>query len=305
MKPIRLFFRFLGAMVALTPIAGIVFWLRPVEFLRQLLYVRMAMAGYESSSVTVNGIRMHYDALGPKDGRPVVLVHGLGASAEDWVAVAPYLAGAGFRVYMPDLPGYGRSEQPANFSYSIPDEARAVEGFLDAKRLPRVDLGGWSMGGWIAQKIAGDHPERVQRLMLFDAAGINEKPSWNTALFTPESAAQLDELDALLMPHPPQVPGFIAADVVRMLQKNAWVVKRALASMLAGADTTDKLLPTLKMPVLIVWGELDRIVPLEQGETMHRLVPQSQMDVVPECGHLAPEQCAAKIAPRVVEFLRQ
>jgi pimeloyl-ACP methyl ester carboxylesterase len=75
--------------------------------------------------------------------------------------------------------------------------------------------------------------------------------------------------------------------------------------MLTGKDATDSLLPQLKMPVLIVWGELDKITPLSQGETIHRLVPQSELDVVPGCGHLAPGLCAAQIAPRVIEFLKR
>ena len=75
--------------------------------------------------------------------------------------------------------------------------------------------------------------------------------------------------------------------------------------MLTGRDTTDKLLPNLKMPVLIVWGELDHITPLSEGETMHQLIPQSQFDVVPGCGHLAPNECAGKIGPEVVEFFEE
>ena len=74
--------------------------------------------------------------------------------------------------------------------------------------------------------------------------------------------------------------------------------------MLTGRDATDKLLPELKMPVLIVWGALDHITPLSQGETIHRLVPQSQLEVVPTCGHLAPVQCADKIGPAVAHFLK-
>ena len=107
---------------------------------------------------------------------------------------------AGFRVYMPDLLGYGRSERPADFSYSVRDEAGVVVGFMDALGLKQVDLGGWSMGGWIAEIVAAEHPERVSRLMLFDAAGLDVKPTWNTNLFMPTSAGELDQLDALLMP---------------------------------------------------------------------------------------------------------
>jgi pimeloyl-ACP methyl ester carboxylesterase len=302
MRFVRLFF---GILVLAAVFAGILFWMRPVEFIRELLFVRMALHGYRSRSVDVSGIRMHYDAIGPDNGTPVVLIHGLGGRAEDWVDLAPHLVHAGFRVYMPDLPGFGRSEKPASFSYSIPDQANAVVGFLDALGLKQVDLGGWSMGGWIVQRVAGDHPERVNRLMLFDSAGLFDRPTWNTNLFTPASPAELDQLDALLMPHPPRVLGFIAADVMRGLRESGWVVHRAMDSMLTGRDTTDKLLPGLKMPVLIVWGELDRITPLSQGETIHRLIPGSQFDLIPGCGHLAPSQCAPQIAPGVVSFLRQ
>ena len=91
-------------------------------------------------------------------------------------------------------------------------------GFMDALGLKQVDLGGWSMGGWIVQRIAGEHPERVRRLMLYDAAGIYEQPAWDTRLFTPGTEAELDELDALLMPHPPVVPGFIARDILRPIE---------------------------------------------------------------------------------------
>ncbi len=294
-----------GLLVALVVVAGATFWLRPVSFFNEFNSVRLYLAGVESSSVTVAGHRIHYYAEGPAYGPVVVLVHGLGGRAEDWVNLAPYFAKAGYRVYLPDLPGYGQSAKPADFSYSVPDEADAVVGFLDALGLKQVDLGGWSMGGWIVQEIASRHPERVKRLMLFDTAGIYVKPAWDTRLFTPSTSAELDQLDALLMPHPPNVPGFIVRDILRISKQNAWVIRRALASMLTGRDATDSLLPGLKMPVLIVWGSVDRIFPLVQAEKIHQLVPQSQLVVISGCGHLAPGQCASQIGPKVVEFMKQ
>jgi len=304
MKLGRRFKWFAGGIVVLGVAAGVGFWLRPVSYFTEVMYARECLTGVESRTVTVAGHRIHYNALGPANGPVVVLVHGLGGHAEDWRDLAPYFAGAGFRVYMPDLPGFGRSEKPAEFSYSIPDQAGAVIGFLDALGLKQVDLGGWSMGGWIAQRIAAEHPERVRRLMLFDSAGIFEKPAWDTRLFTPVNAAELDQLDALLMPHPPQVPEFVARDILRISEQNGWVIHRALGTMLTGRDATDSLLPGLKMPVLIVWGAEDHITPLSQGEKIHSLVPQSQLEVFPGCGHLAPGQCTAQIGPRVVAFVK-
>jgi pimeloyl-ACP methyl ester carboxylesterase len=106
------------------------------------------------------------------------------------------------------------------------------------------------------------------------------------------------------MPHPPTVPRFIASDILRVSRGDAWVIRRAIASMTRGVDTTDKVLPDLKMPVLILWGALDQAIPLSQGETMHRLIPQSQLSVIPTCGHLAPVQCADLIGPTVTQFLK-
>jgi pimeloyl-ACP methyl ester carboxylesterase len=291
--------------VLLLVVLGVGFWLRPVSYFNGLMYAHEFLSGVHSHWLTVSGYRIHYNDQGPADGPVVVLVHGLGGRGDDWRDLAPYLAKAGFRVYTPDLPGYGLSARPADFSYSAHDEAEIVAGFMDALGLKQVDLGGWSMGGMIAQHVAFRHPERVRRLMLFDSAGIKELPKWDVRLFTPDSPAQLAQLDALLMPVPPDVPHFIASDIVRIMKKNAWVVHRAVDSMMTGQDATDNLLPQLKMPVLIVWGGVDAITPLSQGETMHRLVPQSQLDVIQGCGHLAPRQCAARVGPDVVQFEKQ
>lgn len=291
-------------LLLLAVLAGAVaFWLRPVSFFRVYGAARFCLSGAHSSQVQVSGIRIHYYVLGPESGPPVVLIHGLGGRAEDWENLSAPLVRAGFRVYLPDLAGYGQSERPASFSYSIPDEASIVVGFLDAMHLRQVSLGGWSMGGWVVQRVAAAHPERVSRLMLFDSAGLYARPAWNTALFTPTSVTELNQLDALLMPAPPHVPGFIAQDILRISQANAWVIHRALGSMLTGRDVTDQLLPQLRMPVLLVWGREDRITPLSLGQRMHTLVPQSQLTVLDGCGHLAPSQCVPQAAPPVLQFL--
>lgn len=291
--------------IALAVCAGIGFLLRPASYFDGWMYLKEDLSGVKSHSVHVEGYRVHYLVEGPKNGAAVVLVHGLGGSAEDWRNLAPYLAKAGFRVYIPDLLGYGRSARPTDFSYSVRDEAAVVVSFMDTLGLKKVDLGGWSMGGWIVEQMAAEHPERISRLMLFDAAGLDVKPDWDTSLFTPTDATQLAELEALLMPHPTPVPGFVARDILRLSRKNGWVVKRATAAMLTARDVTDKLLPELKMPVLIAWGAEDRIVPLDQAETMHKLIPQSQLDVFAGCGHLAPLQCTSEMGPKVVQFVEE
>lgn len=300
----RIKWAFLSLLV-LALLAGIGFFLRPVSYLDAWTYLHEDLTGIESRNVQVEGNRVHYLAEGPANGPAVVLVHGLGARAEYWENLAPYLAKAGFRVYIPDLVGYGRSDRPADFSYSVRDEATVVVGFMDALGLKQVELGGWSMGGWIAVLVAAQHPERISRLMLFDSAGLDVPPTFDTSLFTPSTVAQLDQLEALLSPHPQPIPAFIARDILRNFSRDGWVVQRALATMFTARDVIDSILPQLKMPVLLEWGSLDRITPLADGATMHRLIPQSQLDVFPGCGHMAPIECSAALGPKVVAFARE
>jgi pimeloyl-ACP methyl ester carboxylesterase len=113
------------------------------------------------------------------------------------------------------------------------------------------------------------------------------------------------QLEELLMPHPPAAPDFVVRDILRVSNERAWIIHRALSSMMTGKDTTDALLPKYRMPVLLAWGSVDRITPLELGEKMRRLVPQSDLFVADGCGHLAPRQCATEMGPRVVAFLGQ
>jgi len=284
---------------------GAAFWLRPLSVFRVFNQAQMYFIGARGSFIDVGEYRIHYYTLGPADGPIVVLVHGLGGRSEDWGKLAPYLAKAGYHVYLPDLPGFGESDKPADFSYSVKDEAAVITGFFDALGFKQVDLGGWSMGGWIVQLVAAEHPERIRRLMLFDSAGLYLKPSWDIKLFTPVSPAELERFDALLMPRPPLVPEFIAKDILRSSHQHAWIIHRALDSMMTGRDTTDNLLPTLKMPVLIVWGDVDRITPLTEGQRIHELISQSKMRVISGCGHLAPNECADQIGPEAVNFLKQ
>jgi pimeloyl-ACP methyl ester carboxylesterase len=281
--------------------------LRPLTLLVYASQARLLLAGVHSHSTRIScaglrDIRIHYYAGG--SGPPVLLVHGLGGRAEDWANLMPRLVHDHHRVYALDLPGYGRSDWPRNARYSIAEEAAAVEAFMNDRHLTEVDLGGWSMGGWVAMRVALDEPQRIRRLMIFDSAGIRFPLNWDVALFEPDTPTKLRALDDLLMPTPPpQVPGFIARSIFRYVDLHGWVVRRNMDSMLTGADLLDGKLGALKMPMLIVWGKQDHLIPYTAGVEIHKDVPQSELEIFDGCGHLAPGQCAAQIEPVVQGFL--
>ena len=289
------------AMLVLFLVGAAVVWQQPLEVLGALTRARLTYNGFHNEYTTIRGNRIHYYEGG--SGAPVVLVHGLGSRAEDWANLMPQLKQAGFHVYAIDLLGYGRSAQPANATYSIPEEAQYVEEFIAQRGLEKVNLVGWSMGGWVAMRVALDRPERIGRLVLCDAAGLRFEPSFTVFDFEPTTVPAVQRLYRMLMPQPAEVPAFLARDMVRKFKQLNWVVDRSARSMFRGVDLLDGKLDRLQMPTLILWGKQDHLIPLATGVSMHEQIPQSVLEIYDGCGHLAPGQCAARIGPRMIDFL--
>ena len=215
----------------------------------------------------------------------------------------PALAAKGFHVYAPDLLGYGRSAKP-DVSYSIAMEETAVTQFMQAVGLTRADVGGWSMGGWIAMKLALDHPELVERLVVYDSAGIYFPATFGADLFVPADAAGVKRLMTILSPQPRQMPDFVTKAVLREFAENGWVINRSMAEMTNGRDLLDFRLHDMQRPTLIVWGSKDDLIPLSSGKKIHELIPGSVLNVVEGCGHLAPLECSRPVVEGTVDFLR-
>jgi pimeloyl-ACP methyl ester carboxylesterase len=301
----KLALRVVAFLLLVVVAAGLIFYRYPLWVGDQHLRFHLWRQGVKSEYVEAGGYRLHYFEAWPAGGggKPLVLVHGLGARGEDWAAMIPALAARGFHVYVPDLLGYGRSPKP-DVSYSISLQEQTVAQFMQAVHVPSADVGGWSMGGWVVMKLALDHPEMVDRLIVYDSAGVYFPAAFEPDLFTPHDAAGVRKLISMLTPNPRNVPDFAAEAMVRKLQRNAWVVNRSTASMINGRDLLDFRLHNISQPMLIVWGAKDVLIPLASGETIHRSVPQSVLDIVEGCGHLAPAECAKPVVEGTVEFLR-
>ena len=292
--------RALTLILVLLGVFGGVFYWRPFWVIEQATNVGLRLAGVKSGYVRLGSYRIHYLAGG--EGKPLVLVHGLGGRAQNWAPMMPSLMRRGYRVYALDLLGFGQSDRP-DVDYSIALQTQILQQFFETERLTQADLGGWSMGGWVVLRFALAHPAEVHRVFVDDSAGVYFQRAWDPALFHPATAEQAEEFLGWLTPRAANIPRFFARDMIREMRPRAWVVDRAMKSMQAGADLLDGKLQGIQAPVLMVWGKQDILVPLACGEEMHREVPQSLLEIFDGCGHLAPLECVNRVLPETIRFL--
>jgi pimeloyl-ACP methyl ester carboxylesterase len=304
----RVFGRFLGWVVGLGILVAAVVYLRPVWVSLQVTHLTFALKGVQSDYVETPEGRIHYydaEARTPGGGAPLVLVHGLGDRSEAWAAMIPKLRDQGFHVYALDLLGYGRSPKPSDADYSMALQEKVVADFIKGLGLPKTDVAGWSMGGWATLLLGLDHTEMVNRLVVFDAVGVEYPRTYPDTVFHPTNEAELDRLVHLLEPNAKPLSHFIAQDALRKFAGQQWVIDRGIAAMLTRKDALDDRLGKLQVPLLIVWGADDKLLPLATvGEKMHALDPNSELDVMQGCGHLVPAVCTGQAVSAVTDFLK-
>jgi pimeloyl-ACP methyl ester carboxylesterase len=266
----------------------------PVWTSQQVTHLDMLFSHVQSNYVLTPEGRVHYYEAEPRiPGGGIPLVLG---------PMLKRLKRAGFHVYAPDLLGYGRSPKPEGSDYSIDTQEHFVLDFIQALGLQKTNIGGWSMGGWITLKLALDHPELIDRVVIYDGVGVTFDFK-ETKVFHPNNEADIHHLFDLMEPGT-KLPPFVARDILRNMQDNQWVIDRGVSSMLTGKSVVDKELPSLKEPMLIVWGKDDHLIPLSVGELMHTMVPTSELDILEGCGHLAANRCAGRAASATADFLK-
>lgn len=291
------------ATIAVAVLAAALFaYLRPLTITHAAAHILLLRAGMHEHYVDVAGHRLRYFAGG--NGPPLLLLHGLGSSAEDWSLVLGTLTPA-HRVYAPDLLGWGGSDRPRDGDYSIAAQTELVRGFMDAAGLPRADVGGVSMGGWVAVRLAALHPERVRRLVLIDSVGLDFPTTLNESSFAPQTMDEARHLLWLQSDRFTTLPDFVVADFLRHARLKTWLLRASMRSMLTHRDTMDGKLQRVTMPVLLVWGANDRLAPPSLAQRFHQQLPQSRVVMVPGCGHLAVVECRARVMPEIVQFLRE
>lgn len=299
----------LAALLAVLLIAGgaYLYFLAPETAYDWGLAAERRIAGLEVERATVDGLEIVY--LEGGEGEPVVLLHGFGGDKDNWVRVARSLTDD-YRVIAPDLPGFGESGRPENGNYGIWTQAERVHAFADTLGLERFHLGGNSMGGAIAGAYAGVHPDRLASLWLLAPAGVaGAEPSELTERIresgeNPLLPDTIDEFHALLdwaFTDQPYIPGPVKQVLARRAVERHEHYRRIfeqLRTELEGAFALEEIIAEVDVPVLVTWGENDRLLHVSGARVLAESDAEDvQVERMPGVGHVPmmerPEESAA------------
>jgi len=267
----------------------------------------------------VNGINTRFWSMG-EAGTSVILIHGIGGYVEMWENNIESLSQK-HRVYALDLPGFGRSDKP-NIPYSFPFISKFVLDFMEALEIERASLIGNSMGGGISLQVAIQFPDKVDKLVLVNSAGLGKeltimfrlaslpligwllsRPSrkgvrkilhecvYDKSLITDDFAERGYQIAAL--------PGAHKAFLIALR-----------SSVTLGGLTEEVLnifldkLHTIQAPTLVIWGRQDRILPVSHAHVAEEKIPHSEIHIFDRCGHLPQIEHPEEFNTLVLNFLQ-
>ena len=265
----------------------------------------VAQAQPADKTATVYGVKIHYLEAG--SGPVVVLLHGLGGDVSNWASTIGPLSQK-YRVVVPDQIGFGRSDKPF-INYSVSTLVDFLGGLFKELKIERASLVGNSLGGWTAAAFALAQPEKVERLVLVDAAGFrldgNVDPRTLNAL-NPSTREGVKQILSLVFYNKQLVSTDAAIDTFfarKMAAGDGYTIQRFIDSVVRGDDVLDGRLSAIKHRTLIVWGREDGLTPLAIGERFKKEIAGSELLIIEKCGHVPQMEKADEFNRALLKFL--
>ncbi len=278
-----------------------------------LAFHRGAMPGEpkDAQFAEVEGARIRYVDVG--QGPAVVLIHGYASSLETWAALLPQLAKT-HRVLALDLKGFGWSDRPEG-DYSPKAEAKVVEALMKQRGIDRAAVVAHSWGSSVALALALDAPERVEKLVLYDAWIYESQiPAFfvmsrahgvGEALFALFYDERPDEKTAAGFYDPNLVTEKLIEDIERAMDRPGTKAAALAAARGQRFDQVEGEYRRIEAPALLLWGNEDRVSTPRIGERLSRDLKHARLVVYPRCGHFPMIEAAPASNDEVVRFLAE
>lgn len=259
----------------------------------------------QTKTATVYGAKIHYLEAGT--GPVVILLHGLGGSSSNWASTIGPLSQK-YRVIVPDQIGFGRSDKPM-LNYRVATLVDFLNGLYKELKIERASLVGNSLGGFTAAAFALAYPQKVDRIVLVDAAGFalpkDADPRLLNAL-NPSTREGVKQIMSLVFYNKALFANDAAVDALfaqKIAAGDGYTVQRFIESIARGEDVLDGKLGAIKHPTLIVWGREDELTPLAMGERFKKELPNSELLIIEKCGHVPQMEKASEFNAAVMKFL--
>jgi len=253
----------------------------------------------EEKESSINGLKINYKIAG---GGPAILVlHGWGGSSDSWIRVQEILAKNGYKVVCPDLPGFGKSQEPPN-PWSNDDYLSFIFNFAEKLGLKEFFLIGHSFGGGLAVKFSVKYPKKVKSLILSDAAVIRKK----RLTFRQRLAGFFARVF--------NVPFFEKIIFYQWFRKliyklagtyDYYLAKGVMKETIKKVFTEDltHFLPQIKIPTLIIWGKEDMTLPSEDGFLIGKMIPNSKIEIIEGADHSPHLRTPENLVKIIIKFL--
>lgn len=255
--------------------------------------------------IIVEGMSVNHVVESPVNPRagthPVLMLHGWGANIDLLLPLGERLAASGFTVYMLDLPGFGHTPPPPA-AWTVFDYARFAVAYMDSVGLERVNLFGHSFGGRLALILGADHPHRIDKIVLSDAAGVRPKTPLMATLRLKTYKAVRDGLNTVGLKGLSE--SLRAGYNARYGSTDFNAVSGVMRETFVNVVNQD-LLPhaaRVQASTLLLWGDQDQDTPLDQGKLLERTIPDAGLVVYEGAGHYAYLERASEAARVMAHF---
>ena len=275
-----------------------------------LLSAAIASAGQQGQraqkEVVVFGQKVRYVEAG--SGPTVILLHGLGGSSDSWTFNLGPLAEQ-FHVVVPDQIGFGKSDKPV-INYRVRTYVDFLDEFCRQLKIERATLVGHSMGGWIAAAFTIAFPEKIERLVMVDAAGYAPPANFDyKSLYglNPSTREGMKQLATRVFFNKAFTTDAMIDQLLaqRMSAGDGYTINSLIESVGRREDFLDGQLNKIKVPTLIVWGQQDGLVLVTEGVRLKNDIPHARYAVFDGCGHFPQVEKAGEFNALVLGFLKQ